>query len=150
MEGYIARIFTSFVDVPDKIAAAIYFSGCSLRCKDCHNKEFWEKENGTLMSDEQILDKIKENALSEYVAFLGGEPTDQIDFLIHMCKKIKKETSKPIAMYTGREFEILPKDLLDSLSLIVCGPYKKELHVGGWPASSNQRVFKKKGTLWNC
>ncbi|MCK5632972.1 4Fe-4S cluster-binding domain-containing protein, partial [bacterium] len=74
MNGYIARIFTSFIDVPNEIATAVYFSGCSLRCKGCHNKHFWKKENGTLMSDDQIMQKIN-NPLTSHVAFLGGEPT---------------------------------------------------------------------------
>jgi len=34
--------------------------------------------------------------------------------------------------------------------LIICGPYKKEFHVGGWPASSNQRIFKKENEIWKC
>jgi anaerobic ribonucleoside-triphosphate reductase activating protein len=151
MKGYIARIFTSFVDVPGKIVVAIYFSGCSIRCKGCHNKELWDKTKGILMTDEQVLEKIRNNPLAEYVAFLGGEPTDQLDFLLHLCKKIKKEVDKPIALYSGREFEVLPKELLDYVSFLVCGPYRQDLHVAsGWPASSNQRVFKKKGAQWNC
>ncbi|MFC1894459.1 4Fe-4S cluster-binding domain-containing protein [Candidatus Dependentiae bacterium] len=151
MNGYIARIFTSFVDVPDKISAAVYFSGCSLRCKGCQNKEFWEKDSGNLMSDTQVLQKIKDNILAEYVAFLGGEPTDQMGFLICLCEKVKKEIKKPIAIYTGREFESLPKNLLDNIDFIVCGPYKEDLFVPGrWPASLNQRAFKKEGTEWKC
>ena len=148
MEGRIARVCTSFIDVPDKIATSVYFAGCSIRCKDCHNKELWDPLSGDLVSAQHVVEKIKSNQLAEWVAFMGGEPTDQMDFFIHLCKKIKEELAMPIALYTGREFEILPKELLDSLDLIVCGPYKKELHVGGWPASSNQRAFKKVGEIW--
>lgn len=99
------------------------------------------------MSDNQIMEKIN-NPLTSYVAFLGGEPTDQLPFLLHLCLRIKQETDKQIAMYTGREFEILPEELLDYPSFIVCGPYRQDLHRDGWPASSNQRVFKKKGKVW--
>jgi len=148
MQGWIARIFTSFIDVPDKIATAIYFSGCSIRCRDCHNKELWEKENGVLMTDDEVMKEISNNTLSECIAFLGGEPTDQLDFLIHMAKRVKNETGKPIMMYTGREFEVLPDELLDMLSMVVCGPYRQDLKQEGWPASANQRVFKKRGTIW--
>lgn len=147
MNGYIARIFTSFIDVPDQISTSIYFSGCSLRCKGCHNKEFWDKKSGTLMSDDQIMEKIN-NPLANYVAFLGGEPTDQLPFLLHMLKRVTKETDKKIALYSGREFEQLPQQLLSYPSFIVCGPYRQDLHQEGWPASSNQRVFKKKGQMW--
>ena len=148
MKGYIARICTSFIDVPDKIASAIYFAGCSLRCKGCQNPELWDRENGKLMSVTEVLDKVKKNVLAEYVVFLGGEPTDQLEFLIEVCGEIRKVLNMPIAMYTGREFEILPENLLDKISLIVCGPYRQDLHIGGWPASSNQRVFKKENEQW--
>jgi len=148
MDGYVAKVFTTFIDVPDKISVAVYFSGCSIRCKECHNKELWDKKNGTLMSEDELLKKLEDNKLAEYVVFLGGEPTDQMDFLIRMTDRVKKDLKKSVALYTGREFEVLPQELLNNLELIVCGPYKKEFHVGGWPASSNQRAFKKEGTKW--
>ena len=149
MDGYIARIFTSFIDVPDKVSLAIYFSGCSIGCKGCHNKELWDMKSGTLTTDEQVMEKIRDNELVEYVAFLGGEPTDQMEFLVHICKNVKQELKKPIAVYTGREFEVLPQDLKDNVDFIVCGPYREDLKIeNGWPASSNQRVFKKDGKQW--
>lgn len=148
MDGFIAKIFTSFIDVPDEIATSIYFSGCSIRCPGCHNKQFWERSSGTLMTDDQIMDIIHDNPLTSYVAFLGGEPTDQLPFLLHMCKRVQQETDKLIALYSGREFEVLPHDLLTYPSLIVCGPYKQEYHQTGWPASANQRIFKRKDHAW--
>lgn len=148
MQGWIAKVFTSFIDIPDTISTSIYFSGCSIRCKGCHNKEIWEKENGIQTSDDQLIKKIEENNLAQYIVFLGGEPTDQLDFLMHMCKRISNEVKKPIALYTGREFEVLPDELLDYLCMVVCGPYRADLSTNGWPASSNQRVFKKRGNTW--
>lgn len=150
MKGYVAKTFTSFIDVPDKISFSIFFSGCSIGCKDCHNKDLWNVKSGKLTSDDELLKNIKENSLADYVAFMGGEPTDQMDFLIHLCKRIKNELHLPIALYSGREFEVFPKALIDEIDLVICGPYKKEFHVGGWPASSNQRVLKKEGKQWNC
>lgn len=149
-QGRIVRMCTSFIDVPDKIAVAIYFSGCTIRCKDCQNKALWEKESGTLATEEQVLEKIKNHPLANYIVFLGGEPTDQLDFLVNLTEKIKNFIKLPIALYTGREFEQLPEKLTNNLDMIVCGPYISELHVKGWPASSNQRVFRKENKLWSC
>lgn len=145
MQGFIARICTSFIDVPGKIAIAIYFSGCSIRCKDCQNKALWDKNSGTAMDIDAILEKINKHPLAESIVFLGGEPTDQPKALHALCAKI---TDKEKVLYTGREFEELPDALLPHLDLIICGPYRSDLHVGGWPASSNQRVLKKKGKIW--
>lgn len=143
--GRIARICTSFIDVPGKIALAVYFAGCSLRCKDCQNKELWDKNGGKEFLLEKLLAKIEEHPLAESVVFLGGEPTDQSVFLEELCKKI---TTKEKVLYTGREFENLSQELLNNIDMIICGPYKSDLHVGGWPASSNQRVLVKEGSKW--
>lgn len=150
MKGCIARICTSFIDVPDNISVSIYFAGCSIRCKGCQNPELWDKKAGGEKNIGEVLKKIKEHPLAEYVVFLGGEPTDQMDFLIKLCELIKKEMQIKISLYTGREFEVLPKKLLDNLELIICGPYRQDLHVGNWPASSNQRIFKKEMDKWKC
>ena len=148
MDGYVVKIFTSFIDVPDEIATSIYFSGCSVRCPGCHNKQYWDRSSGTPMSDDKMMHIIQDNPVTSYVAFLGGEPTDQLPFLLHMCERVSLETNKKIALYTGREFEVLPQELLQYPSLIVCGPYKQELHQDGWPASANQRIFKRKDHVW--
>jgi anaerobic ribonucleoside-triphosphate reductase activating protein len=143
--AYIVRICTSFIDIPDKIAVAVYFSGCSIRCKGCQNADLWERDVNTLTSLDDVLTKIQENSLAERVVFLGGEPTDQMDSLIELCKKL----SQYKALYTGREFEVLPKELIDSLDMIVCGPFRQELFVKElFPASTNQRYFKKIEGAW--
>lgn len=145
MHGRIARICTSFIDVPDKIAVSIYFAGCSIRCRDCQNKELWDVNSGEQKTIEAIVAQVREHPLAEAVVFLGGEPTDQLEALKKICEKI---TDKEKVLYTGIEFEVLPEDLLTNLDMVICGPYRSDLHVGGWPASSNQRVFMKKGKRW--
>ncbi|MBU1007862.1 radical SAM protein [Candidatus Dependentiae bacterium] len=145
MHAQIARICTSFIDVPDKISVAIYFAGCSLRCKDCQNRELWDPRGGEKKSLGEVLTKIKSHPLAEAVVFLGGEPIEQIDFLQKLCLAIN---DKEKVLYTGREFEMLPKALLEHLNLIICGPYRSDLHTDGWPASSNQRILRKKGKQW--
>jgi anaerobic ribonucleoside-triphosphate reductase activating protein len=145
-DAYVVRICTSFIDIPDKIAAAIYFSGCTIRCKGCQNAALWERDEKTKISMEEVLDKIKSNVLADSVVFLGGEPTDQMSFLIELCKNI----SSYKALYTGREFEDLPQELTDNLDMIVCGPYRQDLAVKGFPASKNQRFLKKVGESWIC
>jgi len=149
LEARIKRIRTSFIDVPHKIAVAIYFAGCSIRCKGCQNPSLWNPLSGELMTDDEVMKKITNHPLAEYVVFLGGEPTDQIDFLIHLCNRIKQTTKLSIALYTGREFEVLPQQLTSNLDFIVCGPYRQDLVTNSWPASSNQRVLKKEFEQWN-
>jgi len=146
MDAYIAHIGTSFVDIPDRIAVAVFFAGCSIRCKGCQNKVLWEKSSGKVTSLEDVVSTIKQNPLADSVVFLGGEPTDQLPFLTELCKEI----SQFKMLYTGREIEDLPTELTDNLDMMVCGPFREDLFVGGFPASSNQRFFKKIGTEWIC
>lgn len=143
--GYIARMCTSFIDVPDRIAVAIYFAGCSIRCPACQNKMLWERSSGQPYPFDAVVSKVKNNPLADSVVFLGGEPTDQIDFL---CALAASVADKFRVLYTGREFEVLPAQLSENCDMIICGPYREEYAVKGWPASSNQRVFVRKGTTW--
>ncbi|HBS48009.1 TPA: hypothetical protein DEO28_02660 [Candidatus Dependentiae bacterium] len=148
MKAKIAKVCTSFIDVPDKISVAVYFAGCSIRCKGCQNKVLWEQSSGEDVLLEDLLSKVQGNPLAEYLVFLGGEPTDQMGFLIEFCKK---EKSFKKALYTGREFEVLPGELVKELDFIVCGPFKTEEFVEGrFPASKNQRVFRKENGSWSC
>ncbi len=145
MQASIVRIGTSFIDVPGAIAVAVYFAGCSVRCPGCHNKELWDRSRGTMMSLDTVQQTIATHPLASAVVFLGGEPTDQRDFLTALCMQL---STKKRVLYTGREFEALPPSLTDHIDMIVCGPYKEELHVNRWPASSNQRVLIKEDNIW--
>ena len=148
MQAKIAKVCTSFIDVPDKIAVAVYFAGCSIRCKGCQNKVLWDRDVGKDVSLVNLLEEVEKNPLAEYVVFLGGEPTDQIGFLIEFCKSVKVLKK---ALYTGREFESLLSSLTSELDFIVCGPFREECFVEGrFPASTNQRVFRKENGLWSC
>ncbi len=82
------------VDGPG-IRTVVFLSGCKLRCKYCHNPEMWKmgKENYTA---EALVEKILKN--KPYfrrnqggVTFSGGEPLLQSEFLIEVCKILKKE-----------------------------------------------------------
>lgn len=150
--GKVSRVCTSFLDIPGRIAVAVYLSGCSIKCPGCHNKQLWDPSHGEDFTSDGVVEKILENKLAESTVFLGGEPTDQLEFLLEILRGQEKAFNpehRYTAIYTGREFEFLPDDLLGFLDLVVCGPYKKDLHVdGGWPASKNQRIFKKEKGSW--
>ena len=81
------------VDGPG-IRTVIFFNGCSLRCKFCHNPEmFMMQENNTNVSE--LVAKIKR--FKPYfkgnggVTYSGGEPLLQVDFLIELSKALKEE-----------------------------------------------------------
>lgn len=81
------------VDGPG-IRTVIFFNGCMLRCKFCHNPEMFVKGSDNV-TVEELLAKIKR--FKPYfknnggVTYSGGEPLLQVDFLIELSKALKEE-----------------------------------------------------------
>lgn len=81
------------VDGPG-IRTVIFFNGCKLRCKYCHNPEMWNKKEENYSVDD-IVNKIKR--FKPYyrdnggVTYSGGEPLLHVDFLIELSKRLKEE-----------------------------------------------------------
>lgn len=102
------------VDGPG-IRTVVFFNGCGLRCKFCHNPEMWTRQEDNYTSLE-LVNKIIRNKPyfarnNGGVTFSGGEPLLHVDFLIETCKLLK-EKDIHIALDTagfgiGRYEEIL-------------------------------------------
>ena len=76
------------------IRTVVFFSGCKLRCKYCHNPEMWNMQEPNIEAKE-LVDKILRNKPyfknNGGVTFSGGEPLLQGSFLLEVCKLLKKE-----------------------------------------------------------
>ena len=81
------------VDGPG-IRTVIFFNGCLLRCKFCHNPEMFQMQEANT-TVEELVEKIKR--FKPYfknnggVTYSGGEPLLQVDFLIELSKALKEE-----------------------------------------------------------
>ena len=94
MKGFINQI-ESFgtVDGPG-IRLVVFFQGCPLRCKFCHNPETWEENKGTEMSAAEIIEIYEKNKpfyTNGGITATGGEPLLQIDFLTELFSEAKKK-----------------------------------------------------------
>jgi len=73
----------------------VFFQGCPMRCKYCHNPDTWPLDGGTEMTVEEILshyDRNKEFYESKGgLTTTGGEPMMQLDFLIELYEACKKK-----------------------------------------------------------
>lgn len=95
MQGYIHQL-ESFgsVDGPG-VRFIVFFSGCPLRCKYCHNPDTWDMTKGKLYTADELLNE----ALScrAYwgakggITVSGGEPLMQLDFLLELFTKAKEK-----------------------------------------------------------
>lgn len=82
------------VDGPG-IRYVIFFQGCPLRCKFCHNRDTWNIQDGKEITVAELVNDIK-----KYIPFMdssgggvtisGGEPTLQLEFLLSLLKELKK------------------------------------------------------------
>ena len=82
------------VDGPG-IRFVIFFQGCNLKCKYCHNRDTWDINGGKYISVDELLTKIlryKEyfDASGGGVTVTGGEPLLQAKFIIALFKKLKE------------------------------------------------------------
>lgn len=94
MIGHIDSIETlGLVDGPG-IRVVIFFQGCPLRCKFCHNPETWCFNDKFLITPDELVRHIYKyrNYFGEDggVTFSGGEPLFQHDFLLECLKLCKK------------------------------------------------------------
>lgn len=131
----------------DKTASfTIWFSGCDMRCKNCQNPALWDRNKGHIYTAESVADIVCTtcNELNiGSVVLLGGEPLQQdIRELLFVCQRFYEANLK-IWLYTGYEFNEIPMELLPYLNVVKCGRYIEELKQEGFPASSNQKVYKR-------
>lgn len=95
MQGYIHKL-ESFgcADGPGS-RFVIFFSGCKMRCKFCHNPDTWNMTKGTLYTAEELL-KEAESCRAYWgkkggITVSGGEPLLQIDLLIELFTLAKEK-----------------------------------------------------------
>ncbi len=136
---------------------AIYFSGCDLYCKGCHNYTIWDFNSGKEFTDETIS-KIIELAKPDYIvglSILGGEPLHDknINGTLRLIEKFKEVyPNKTIWVWTG----YLLKDVIDkikdsSIDVLIDGKFDIDLFDPKlrYKGSSNQRVIDFKATIKN-
>lgn len=80
------------VDGPG-VRFVIFFQGCPMRCRYCHNPDTWAVTGGTEMSAEELLEEFERNRAFYQrggITATGGEPLLQIEFLTELFEKAKE------------------------------------------------------------
>lgn len=83
------------VDGPG-IRVVVFFQGCALRCKYCHNPDTWANEGGEEYTAEKLVNKIARfkayfDKSGGGVTLSGGDPLRQPEFLIEVLKLCKEK-----------------------------------------------------------
>ncbi|MFQ6752521.1 MAG: pyruvate formate-lyase-activating protein [Clostridia bacterium] len=105
------------------IRFVVFFQGCKLRCKYCHNPETWSMEGESqIISSDELIERIEKyrNYFGEDggVTFSGGEPLLQPEFLIEMlkiCREKKIHTCLDTAGVGFGEYD----EILDLVDLVI-------------------------------
>lgn len=134
----------------DGLRYVIFFQGCEHFCKNCHNKETWNYNNGISSSVENEIELLKQHIdYIDGITISGGDPFFQYHNLLELCKSLKKSFNNiNIWVYTGYTLAELQKkgfiEALQHINTLVDGKYIEELkspHLA-FVGSSNQRVIK--------
>ena len=94
MEAYIHST-ESFgtVDGPG-IRFVVFFQGCPMRCKYCHNPDTWQMNTGERRSAKSLISEYEHNRAfykNGGITVTGGEALMQIDFLLELFRLAKEK-----------------------------------------------------------
>lgn len=144
------------------VRVSLFVSGCRHHCKNCFNKEAWDFNYGSPMTEEvekDILDACSPSHITG-LSLLGGEPFEKENRagLISLTKKFRElYPEKNIWCYTGflLDEELLKSDdsdvleLLQNIDVLVDGRFVDELKSASllFRGSSNQRIIDVAETL---
>lgn len=140
------------------IRFTIFTQGCPHQCKGCHNPQTHDFNGGEIVSEDELLDKIKANPLLDGVTFSGGEPFCQATALASLGRKIHSMGGLDIVTYTGYTFEELTsgfdkhpewKELLEETDILIDGRFEESLKSYDirFRGSTNQRYLDAKESL---
>ena len=129
----------SVVDGPG-VRSVIYVQGCYKHCPGCHNFQTWDPSKGTAYPVEELADIIRQNSPIKKLTISGGEPLLQLDALIQLVKELKDFNS---TVYTGFEFDQVPKKLLPHIDYLKVGPFIEKLKstIIPFAGSTNQQFL---------
>lgn len=144
------------------IRVVLWESGCSLRCKGCHNPETWDRYSGMIFDDaafEEFMDACNHDWVSG-ITLSGGHPMESYNLYetIDLVNRFKKRfPEKTVWLYTGfvvqeKYFNSIlmnmysafdAQKLLYMCDVVVDGPYIEELRdlKLKFRGSSNQRII---------
>lgn len=80
------------VDGPG-VRFVIFFQGCPMRCRYCHNPDSWNPGGGMEMTVNELLEQFERNRAfyrNGGITATGGEPLMQVEFLTALFEKAKE------------------------------------------------------------
>ena len=138
---------SSTVDGPG-FRDVLWTQGCNHHCKNCHNPETWDFNDGQIVSISDAYKALTKSSIT-HITLSGGDPIEQSIPLYELIKTIKENyPNKTVWIYSGYLFEELLKDedksrLLSICDVLVDGMFieEKKDEKLKFRGSSNQRII---------
>ena len=149
MKVRIAGIQESLRD-SEGISQTIYYQGCILNCPGCSNPILQDYNGGTELSLEEVLEWLESIIKWDNdLVHQGGEPTEQKEALIEICKWAHNKGLKNW-IYTGKLFKDIDDDIKEHADVIIDGPYIQDLKpTRDFRGSDNQSMYHKIDGVWD-
>ena len=137
---YRINIRTAGPSVQDNLRSELYFAGCRKAeegdpCRGCFNYQLWQREQGSQISIQAIVDRLEDMCSVKSVTIVGGEPTDQLEGLIELCRLLKKYNYH-ILVISWHTYEDMLKDnpeqyeqLFDTIDVLFDGQYDEHQRI---------------------
>ena len=113
--------------IPVDRTLELYFTGCSIKCKNCQNYFLQErnKENTRILTVEELISELKDYPfITKQVHILGGEPLEQdLVILSNLLKELRKMKFHDIILFTGYNLSL--QDIKEKMFLFQYCDYVK-------------------------
>ena len=121
----------------------VFFQGCGKRCPGCQNPDTWDYMGGCHRFIGDVVNELADS--TNDVTISGGEPIDQFDDLLELCRMFSEE-GKRVWVYTGNVVDPTKRiyqKLASYVDVIVDGRFvedEKDCNLR-FRGSSNQRLI---------
>lgn len=151
------------------VRLSLFVSGCNIKCPGCFSPDLQSFDYGKPFTDnvlDSIVKIVKRNDFYDGISILGGDPLayQNIKSVNNLITKFKSNTNKSIWLWSGYEYEqildsikddpdseicMCLRNILDSIDVLVDGPFKEELKDSSlaFRGSSNQRIIDVKRSI---
>lgn len=126
----------------------LWTQGCSKGCKNCFNPLTWSNEKNKILTNDNLLELIKNFEDIDGITITGGDPFEQEYELLELLFSLRSfNFKKGIIVYTGFTIDEINENpirrkCLDYLDILIDGRYVEEKKISsGLKGSSNQNVF---------
>lgn len=124
------------------LRTSVYFAGCSHKCPGCHNPQSWNRENGTSVEVEWLLEELERYG-NKKVTLTGGDPLLQ-EAAVEVLVDELKSRGFSVWLYTGYTREEITNELiLSKIDGLVDGRFEQDKRDTNlrFRGSSNQKIY---------